>query len=86
MISGQERQEMINQIELNADGEFPCRFPGCSKSFKYNGKSRKNHELSHDPPVLISDNYSDSAFMPSKVSPSNKGDDMFNYNTAVLAE
>ena len=32
MISGQERQEMINQIELNADGWFPCLFPGCSKS------------------------------------------------------
>ena len=55
-ISAQERQEMVNEMELNPDGHFPCRFPGCSKSFNYNGKSRKRHELSHDPPVDDSDN------------------------------
>ena len=50
MLSAQEKQELINQTELNPEGRFPSRFPGCSKSFKYNGRSRKNHELSHDPP------------------------------------
>ena len=86
MISVQERQEMISQIALNACGRFPCRFPGCSKSFKYNGKSRKNHELSHVPQVIISENNNDSTPTPFNVSRSNKGDDMFNYNTALLAE
>lgn len=56
MVSALERLEMISQIELNPDGRFPCRFPGCSKSFKYNRNSRKKHELSHDPPVVVPDN------------------------------
>jgi len=85
MISAQERQEMVNEIELNPDGRFPCRFPGCSKSFKYNGKSRKRHELSHDPPVDVSDNC-DSSSTPAQVLPLKDGDDVFNYNTALLAE
>ena len=86
MISAQERQTLIDQIELNADGRFPCRFPGCSKSFKYNGKSRKNHELSHDPPVVILEDNLDSTATTSTVSPSKGDDDMFNYNKALLAE
>ena len=86
MISAQERQTLIDQIELNADGCFPCRFPGCSKSFKYNGKSRKNDELSHDPPVVILEDNLDSTPTTSTVSPSKGDDDMFNYNTALLAE
>lgn len=85
MISAQERQEIVNKIELNPDGRFPCRYPGCSKSFKYNGKSRKRHELSHDPPVDVSDNC-DSIPTPAQVLPSKDGDDVFNYNTALLAE
>ena len=31
VISAQERQTLIDQVELNADGRCPCRFPGCSK-------------------------------------------------------
>lgn len=85
MISAQERQEIVNKIELNPDGRFSCRYPGCSKSFKYNGKSRKRHELSHDPPVDVSDNC-DSIPTPAQVLPSKDGDDVFNYNTALLAE
>ena len=85
-ISAQERQEMINQIELNADGHFPCRFPGCSKSSKWNGKSRKKHDSVHDPPVLLADDNHDSTHTPSEESPSKQDDDMFNYNTALLAE
>lgn len=85
MISAQERQEMINQIELNPEGRFPCRFPGCTKSFKYNGKSRQKHELNHDPPVVISDNY-DSTPTESQAPPNKDSDDVFNYNTALLAE
>ena len=30
------------------EGErFPCRFPGCQKSFKHNGKRRRDHEKTH---------------------------------------
>lgn len=36
-----------------ADGRFPCRFPGCSSSYKYDGVNRRRHEMSHDPPPTI---------------------------------
>ena len=85
MVSVQERQAILNQLELNEDGRFPCRFPGCKASFKYNGKSQRRHELGHDPPVVISEDISDatteSATLPTKVA-----DDMFNYNAALLSE
>lgn len=59
MISIQERQEILNQLELNEDGHFPCQFPGCKAFFKYNRKSRKRHELGHSPPVVVSEDISD---------------------------
>jgi len=49
MISIQVRQEILNRLELNEDGRFPCRFPGCKAFFKYNGKSRKKHEPGRNP-------------------------------------
>ena len=53
MVSVQERQELLQQLELNPDGHFPCRFPGCKASFKYINKSRRKHELRHNPPADI---------------------------------
>ena len=86
MLSAQERQELINQTELNPEGRFPCRFPGCFKSFKYNGRSRKNHELSHDPPIVMSENYNLTTEPIQDLPTKHDYDDMFNYNTALLAE
>ena len=85
MVSMQERQAVLNQLELNEDGRFPCRFPGCNASFKYDGKSRRRHELGHDPPVVISDDISD-ATKESATPPTKVADDMFNYNAALLSE
>ena len=85
MISIQERQEILNQLDLNEDGRFPCRFPGCKASFKYNGKSRKSHELGHNPPVVVSEDISDDT-TESTTLPSKGADDMFNYNAALLSE
>ena len=34
----EEEKDILTQQELTAEGRFPCRFPGCNKSFKYNGK------------------------------------------------
>jgi hypothetical protein len=48
-----EREEIINQQVLTADGRFPCRFVGCKFSFKYDGKSRRKHELTHNPPPTV---------------------------------
>lgn len=48
-----QEKEKLQQQQLTEDGRFPCRFEGCTKSFKYNGKARRKHELSHDPPVEV---------------------------------
>ena len=85
MVSEHERQEVLQQLELNPDGRFPCRFPGCTASFKYNGKSRRRHELGHDPPVDIPDDFP-STTEKSTPSTSKETDDMFNYNSALLSE
>ncbi len=84
MISTQEHQDLINRQELNQEGCFPCRFPGCSKSFKYNGKSRKKHELSHNLPVT-SNTLNCTTPHASTLSLTDV-DDLFNYNTALRAE
>ena len=89
MISAQEHQELLNRQELNNEGRFPCRFPGCSRSFKYNVKTRKKHELSHDPPLNVVNSETTSAMSinsPTSTSASTDVDDVFNYNTALLAE
>ncbi|XP_022791377.1 uncharacterized protein LOC111330730 [Stylophora pistillata] len=82
----QEKENLLQQ-GLNEDGRFPCRFEGCSKSFAFNGKSRRNHELSHNPPVVIEEQ---NTFSPSKPKPEDPSlpnlDDIFNYNCALLAD
>ena len=35
------------------NGRYPCRFLGCSSSFKHDGVHRMRHKLSHDPPPTI---------------------------------
>ncbi len=47
IISEQERAEIQRKQNLTADGRFPCRFPSCECSFKYDGKSRRSHEQQH---------------------------------------
>ncbi|CAB3993979.1 Hypothetical predicted protein [Paramuricea clavata] len=86
MISVQERQDLITQQELNQEGRFPCRFPGCPKSFKYNGKNRKKPELSPDPPVNVATSDTLSLTTVSTSTPPNDIDDIYNYNTALLAQ
>ena len=53
VITEQERQDILDSQQLTSDGRFPCRFQGCKRSFKYDGKSRKKHEMSHNPPPNV---------------------------------
>ena len=50
-----EHLKICEEMELVVDRErrYPCRAPGCSKTFAHGGKSRRNHEASHNPPVVI---------------------------------
>lgn len=75
VVTETEKENLLRQQELTTDGRFPCRFPGCTSSFKYDGKSRRNHELKHDPPVqveepLIETNFS--THLPSTADSSSK--------------
>lgn len=82
-----EKENALNQQQLTTDGRFPCRFEGCPRSFRYNGKSRRNHELSHDPPVEMPDeSFTLSPTKPDATKPATKDDDFHNYNTALLAD
>ena len=84
LVSAEERREIQRHLDVNEDGRFPCRFPGCNTSFKYNGKSRRRHELSHDPPVVIEVTTTTSPTTTDQAPKSS--DDVFNYNAALLSE
>ena len=85
ILSEQEMNDAVNNQELTTDGRFPCRSPGCSKSFKYDGKRRRDHELSHDPPPVIPEKPVLSSNYPKKGSLSDL-DDVFNYNCSLLGQ
>lgn len=86
ILTTQEQEDMLKRQELTADGRFPCRSQGCDKSFKYDGKRRRDHELTHDPPPLLPENHSRlSSEFPTKKTPTKcMNDDVFNYSTTVL--
>ena len=92
VLSEEERESLLQQQELTPTGKFPCRFPGCEKSFKYNGKSRRSHELKHDPPVQVEEQptITVQAPLPTKQTTSDKdakqNDDVYNYNCALLTD
>ena len=85
----EEEKDILQQQELTAEGRFPCRFPACNKSFKYNGKTRRNHELSHNPPVQFNDSMLLTQSLPECTAPQKgpkAGDDVYNYNCALLTD
>lgn len=89
IVTTQQQKEIANQQVLNKEGRFPCRFPGCLKSFKYNGNSRRRHEQSHDPPVNVDETDPIQSITEGQLcanTNSKNDDDVFNYNSALLAE
>lgn len=53
ILTNQESEDLDNNQELTPDVKFPCRYSGCNKVFKVDGKCRRNHELTHDPPPEV---------------------------------
>ena len=49
----QEWGTVQNNQPLLPNGRYPCRFPGCTSSFKHDGVHRMRHELAHNPPPTI---------------------------------
>lgn len=85
IFTAQEKQDLIDQQQVTEDGRYPCRFIGCQKSFKHDGKRRRDHEMSHDPPPIIPD-VKMTKEQPDTVLVKKDKDDMYNYNTALLNE
>lgn len=88
-LKTEEEIDILQQQELTAKGRFPSRFPGCDKSFKYNGKTRRNNELFHHPRVQFKDSMIMTQSSPECTAPQKEtkaGDDVYNYNCALLAD
>lgn len=84
-ILSAEEFQASRQRNLTVDGRFMCRYPGCGKTFAYNGKRMKDHESTHNPPVPDVSEISLSSQLPE--TPSSKKaekDDMFNYQCSFL--
>ena len=59
-----------------------CRFAGCKSTLVHDGQRRRNHELKHNPPVVIPDDGKQcDAYFEKKPE---EVDDMFNYQKALL--
>lgn len=57
-MTEREKENLPGHQNLTPDG----RFPECSSTFKYDGKSRRNHELKHNPPVQVEDPATETTF------------------------
>lgn len=80
-----EEIENVRQQDQTEDGRFKCRFPGCDKTFAYNGKSKKTHEAAHDPPVTDDVETTFSSTIPAmKKKQPDENDDMYNYQCSCL--
>ena len=96
ILSVQQLQDQLAQRQQtrNADGRFPCSFPGCSFTFKFDGKSKKKHEQTHNHSPEIPDASNESTDCSSAVNPDQRvsnvltkpSDDIFSYNCALLAD
>ena len=78
-----EHEQHAREQQVNAQGRYPCRSPGCNKTFAHDGKLRRDHELKHNPPVVIDEPPTDIFVMDSKFTEDNK-DDMLSYQKALL--
>ena len=90
ILTAQQTQDASNNQPLTVDGRFPCRFPGCQRSFKFDGASRRKHEQTHHP-SSASDDSPQSISAPedsasSEDSSKTKDDDVYSYNCALLTD
>lgn len=86
VITTQEKTKITKSQNLNAAGCFPCKFEGYNKSFKYDGKSKKKHELSHQALPKRAELPSPASALPSSSDTKRvmHTDDIFNYNCALM--
>ena len=73
---------MTARQQVDENGRYPCRFPGCKKTYSFDGKRRKDHEASHDPPVVVS-MITFTSTIPDSIGDKTCKDDMYNYNVCL---
>jgi len=88
ILTAEDRENATNSQNLNPNGRFPCRFAGCTRSFKYDGRSRRNHELTHQPPPEVDLQLVPCPGKPEKIKPKETAlkDDIYDYNSALLSD
>lgn len=81
----QERDNHSTNQAVNPDGRYPCRFRGCQASFRYDGRSRRQHELAHNPPPEIRDATQLANTLPDHTDQNGAPqDDVFNYHCSIM--
>ena len=73
-------KKMQSDLQTDVYGRYPCRYPGCSKTFANPGKLRKDHEEKHEPPVP--DESQGANILKSTLS--HEDDDMLCYQRSLL--
>ena len=86
ILTRQEQEEMTNSQSLTADGRFHCKSQECDKTFAFDSKRRRDHEMTHDPPPFVPE---PTVFVSTKTPKTSstsdtKDDDVFNYNCSLL--
>ncbi len=54
LLHVEQMEKSKTNAQCNSDGRYPCRAHGCGKTFAHDGKLRRMHEASHNPPVDVS--------------------------------
>ena len=84
LTSVQLIQECTNaKCSVNAEGRYPCRCKGCQKTFAFDGKHRRQHEMQHSPPPKVNE-YEIANVVCNTTIDEHERDDMFAYQRALL--
>ena len=54
VLAEQDVDALQNSQQVDENGRYPCRFVSYDKIFSNNGKRRRDHDVSHTPPIQIS--------------------------------
>ena len=68
---------------VNAEGRYPCRYKGCQKTFAFDGKHRRQHEMQHYPQPEVNE-YEIANVICDTTIDEDERDDMFAYQRALL--
>ena len=75
-----EEKQKERELGMTEDGCYKCQYDGCKKTYRFDGKARRDHEASHR---IQANTRSEKAVNTSKLPPSSK-DDMLDYQSALL--